>query len=155
MKSFFEMFLGNQLSEAAPVIVNPYAQLNRTHQEVVREYFAAALAVRQLIDSIRRRARAVDHEQVLARFDRAEKHYAGIGFLPVLPTCVSVYGPHGIGEFNADKLLASGIFTRRTHSAMPLFFAPGMVRHVDRLLKSSAAQTLTSRPAGISPFPRV
>lgn len=144
MRTFFELFMGGHTSVAQPAVVNPYVELNRVHQGAVREYFAATLEVRRLFDSIRLRNRAVDHEKILERFDRAEKNYAGIGFMPVLPTCVSLTGPNGISEFDADRLFACGIFARRNHAGMPVMFAPGVGRHLVRLINSSAVKTLHS-----------
>jgi hypothetical protein len=73
------------MKQPAP-ITNAYFLLGPSDQEVVRNYFGAACDVCRLLDSLRRHEQNVAHEAVLARFERAEKLYSGIGFLPILPS---------------------------------------------------------------------
>ena len=136
MFSFLERFLrGSSLNETAP-ISNAYFLLGPSEQEVVRNYFGAATDVCRLLDSLRRHEQNVAHEAVLARFERAEKLYSGIGFLPILPS--STRGPGQFSnrqspQFEADRLPERGFLVRRESGRLPFFYASALKKHAARL----------------------
>ncbi len=141
MFSFFERFLGNKLDGDQPAAVpvqvpipqtNAYDLLSPADKEVVRAYFGAATDVCRLLDSLRRHEQ-VAHEMVLARFERAEKYYSGLGFLPILPSSTRSPGQGGSPLFEAKQLPERGFLVRRESGRLPHFYASAVKKHVARL----------------------
>lgn len=137
MFSFLDRFLrGSTNSDEAPApITNAYFLLGPSDQEVVRNYFGAACDICRLLDSLRRHEQ-VAHEAILARFERAEKLYSGIGFLPILPCSVRSPGPQSTRQspqFDAEHLPERGFLVRRESGRLPFFYASALKKHVDRL----------------------
>lgn len=137
MFSFLERFLkrsaGNKVVPAP--ITNAYFLLGASDKEVVRNYFGAACDICRLLDSLRRHEQVAD-EAILARFERAEKLYSGIGFLPVLPSSTRRPGQHFNREspqFEPDRLTEQGFLLRRQSGKLPFFYASALKKHVARL----------------------
>ena len=148
MFSFLDRFLkGSILNEAAPApISNAYLLLGPSEQEVVRNYFGAATDVCRLLDSLRRHEQ-VAHEAVLARFERAEKLYSGICFLPILPSSTrrpGQYSNRQSPQFEADRLPERGFLVRRESGRLPFFYASALKKHAARLRAAKPRQFASS-----------
>lgn len=135
MFSFLERFFGNSAGpqEQTSPVTNAYFLLRPSDQEVVRNYFGAACDICRLLDSLRRHEQNVSHEAVLARFERAEKLYSGIGFLPILPSSVRAQPSSSSPQFDAERLPERGFLVRRESGRLPFFYASAVKKHVARL----------------------
>ncbi len=150
--SFLELFLSNKLPvEEKVVVTNPFLELSARHQDVVREYFVSALAVYGILQSLHHGLAVINCERVIERFERAEKHYSGIGFLPVLPGSLHNKGSRSIDEFHVDRLSSMGLLVHRLSGDLPQFYATGVRRHALRLQKSKPQPLVTSKLGVLRP----
>ena len=147
MFSFLDRFLGNRLTAdvAAPAATNAYHLMGPSDQEVVRLYFGAATDVSRLLDSLRRHEQVAD-EAVLARFQRAEKLYSGLGFLPILPSSTRSPGQTGTPQFEPERLPARGFLVLRESGRLPFFYASALKQHVASL-RAAKPKSFASSPA--------
>lgn len=148
MFSFLDRFLGKSQGqqEQSNPITNAYFLLRPSDQEVVRNYFGAACDICRLLDSLRRHEQNVAHEAVLARFERAEKLYSGIGFLPILPSSVRAGKPgNSSPQFDAERLPERGFLVRRESGRLPFFYASAVKKHVARL-RAAKPRAFVSSP---------
>jgi len=147
MFSFLDRFLGKSPSqqEQRGPITNAYFLLRPSDQEVVRNYFGAACDICRLLDSLRRHEQNVAHEAVLARFERAEKLYSGIGFLPILPSSVRPQPGNSSPQFDAERLPERGLLVRRESGRLPFFYASALKKHVASL-RAAKPRAFVSSP---------
>lgn len=153
--SFLDLFLRNKLpvenldASSDVKVKHPFDELNSNQQEVVREYFRAALAVHNMLESLRRGLSVLHTASTLERFERAEKHYCGIGFLPVLPVGLHVNRSRNLSDFQAERMLAMGLLVRRVHGDLPHFYAGPVKKHAERLQKRKPEALVASATVGI------
>jgi len=153
MFSFLDRFFGKsagQQEQNSP-ITNAYFLLRPSDQEVVRNYFGAACDICRLLDRLRRQEQDVAHEAVLARFERAEKLYSAVGFLPILPSSVRHQPGNSSPQFDAERLPERGFLVRRESGRLPFFYASAVKKHVARLRAAKPRAFVSSPRVAVLP----
>lgn len=105
-----------------------YRELDVLSQDAVREYFRVTHEVNKLMMAVRLYGRCLKNDDLLERFERAERYYSGLGFLPVMPRCVDFACSESF-----DVVLARGLVQRRIPAKGLFFFASGVRKHLVRL----------------------
>jgi len=155
--SFLTLFLKNKLPQdvaepQAPLVSsssNIFDQLSYNDKEVVREYFRSAMAAHIMLDSLRKGVSVLHKIEILARFEGAEKHYCGLGFLPVLPAGLHHKGNRRLSDFQAERILPMGLLVRRVSGELPHFYADAMKQHAEKLLKRKPEAVVASPTVGV------
>lgn len=151
--SFLKRFLSNKRRSNEPVVVNPFLELSARDQDVVREYFVAALAVHRLLQSLHHGVTAGNCELVIDRFDQAEKQYSGLGFLPVMPGSLHYKGSRSLDIFHVERLTSMGLLVRRVSGDLPQFYTAAVRKHAARLQRRKPQPLVTSKLGVLKPRP--
>ncbi|MBX9940920.1 MAG: hypothetical protein K2Y32_16790 [Candidatus Obscuribacterales bacterium] len=123
-------------------VENCFASLAGSEQEIVRAYFAASAELLSILNSISKRRRAVDPEQVLSRYELCEKSYIAAGFVPFMPGAINAVG---LSSMEAEALDKSRLIKRHQGQTIAIsHLAPVLKRRVLRQLVEEQVQVLDS-----------
>lgn len=121
---------------------NCFAYLTDSEQEIVRAYVAASAEFLSLLNSISKRRRAVDPEQVLSRYELCEKSYIAAGFVPFMPGAINAVG---LSSMEPEALDKSRLIKRHQGQTIAIgHLAPVLKRRVLRQLVEEQVQVLDS-----------
>jgi hypothetical protein len=132
-----------QETQAEPSdVANRFASLTGGEQTIVRDYFAASAELLSLLNSISKRRRAVDPQQVLSRYEICEKAYIAAGFVPFMPGAINAVG---LCSMEADMLDKSRLIQRHQGQNIAIsHLAPVLKRRVLRQLVEEQVHVLDS-----------
>lgn len=142
----------SQRSPAGPARAQPatlFAAPADNELSTLNEYVEAARAAAFLLERIRQTLRynpelePSDTEAVLARFERAERCLSGIGYAPILPRAFTRI-PRAGHVHDVYSMVVSGMLRRRPVGKLPIFYANGLRRNVETLLKQGLPRTIVS-----------
>lgn len=135
---------GRQATDAT--VPGSFASLPLAEQRIATQYLITSARVQSLLDSIRDRKRAVDPDETLTEYARAEADYVAAGFVPFLPS--SVKGR--VTSCDVAVIERSGLVRKLAadeSGVIVVNFAAGIRAQVTRLLYRGDVHVLDSAAA--------